>query len=97
MTHSDRRSVVVCSHVLNRTHPMLYGRRDAPSEAVDSGWQFVCMQFEETAETGRLIAVDELLVREPELAPYINEPPGAEVWRAHAKAAWTLRRNASET
>jgi hypothetical protein len=88
---SDRRSAIICSHVLEGGLPILRAKRDAliEEEPADSGWQFPCDSgvLEGTA-TGRVVSIEEVVRRDPSLAYLIDREIGTVWVRLSPSDAW---------
>jgi len=84
----DRRMVVVCSHVLEGGLPILFLRRDGPTEPADSGWQATCNRFVEDESACRLIAVSELVQLDATVGPFLSLPVGSELRRESGATGW---------
>jgi len=93
MTSRDegRRMVVVCSHVLETGKPILFARRDPPTEPVDTGWQVICNLVEENENTCRLISVDELVAMDRSIEAFLALPVGTVLTRDGPTAKWTIK------
>jgi hypothetical protein len=83
-------AVIVCSHVA-LGKPILFAARSQPDEAIDTGWQFVCNSgVEETIDTAKVWALNEVLSLEPSLQDFIDLPIGTELERTDAKSPWKI-------
>ena len=87
----DRRSAIICSHVLEDGLPILRAKRDMvdQDDPTDSGWQFLCDSGAgEEMATIRVISVEEVIQREPSLEQLLNSEVGSAWVRLHQGEAW---------
>ena len=88
---TDKRAVILCSHVANGKLPILYAERSEPIEDTDSGWQCLCYSgLAEDPDAAKVCSVHELLHLEPSLVPYVDSPPGTRLVRTSAADAWHI-------
>jgi hypothetical protein len=88
---NDRRGVILCSHVSSNRLPILYGERNEPIDAADSGWQFLCNSgVDENEHDATLWAVCELVTHEPSLLPFIDKAVGTRIIRTDKGSSWTI-------
>lgn len=90
MNEENRRgAVVVCTHVASGKFPILLAERSESDDPSDTGWQFVCNAgFEETAATGQIWLLEEVLRIEPSLRDYIILRPGTCLIRDNPSSPW---------
>ncbi len=96
-SQTDRRAVIVCSHVASGKCPILRAVRDDPVAAEDSGWQFRCAVTEDDPEFAKVWLVCEILNLDPSLAPFIDCPPGTVLARANSSSPWEIDRPEQQT
>ena len=93
--HRDRRSAIVCSHVLEDGLPILRAKRDELDEEdpSDSGWQFLCHSgVLEGMRTIRVVSIEEILHLEPSLEPFLDREVGSVVIRSKLGERWVDER-----
>ena len=76
----------VCSHVFNRTRPVLLVSRD------DGDWQLLCGEPHEAEERPRVVGLNHLVANDPTLNVILNLPPDWEAERASQSEQWVQRR-----
>jgi hypothetical protein len=87
----DSGAVIVCKHVFVDKLPILFAERlESDDDPVDTGWAFSCNVYEETVETGLVLAKSQLLKREPSLAKYMDFPVGTKLTRENKDSDWNL-------
>jgi hypothetical protein len=87
----DSGSVIVCSHIAKENYPILLAIRDEPTDAIDSGWQFLCNAMENEDTVGvQVWSVKDILNHEPTLAEFIKQQPGAILIRDNKNTAWKI-------
>lgn len=91
LSQGDRSAAMVCTHVANQGYPILYAQRDAPLRDADSGWQFVCNAgFQESEETIKIWAIEEVLNLEPSLVNCLYLPVGTILYRDNGGDDWEI-------
>lgn len=89
----DRRAAILCSHVAEGAFPILRAVRDEPEMDEDSGWQFLCCQFEEEdPDSAKVWLICEVLENDPTLLDYIDLPPGTVLTRQNKQEPWSITR-----
>lgn len=87
----ERSAAIVCEHIASRKHPILYGSRDEPLEAEDSGWQFVCNSgLDEDDGRAQVWSVGTVVAAEPSLADLVDKPAGTTLTRVDANSPWIV-------
>ena len=89
--HDESGAAIVCSHVARLGYSILYAHRDAPMEAVDSGWQFLCSGEPNHADDvvgGCVWSINDVLRTEPTLRPMLRHPIGTWLARPNSSAPW---------
>ena len=81
-------AAIVCGHIADSEAPIICAQRDMPEEAADSGWQFLCGAESEDWAEARVWSVDEVLQIAPDLAEFIDCPPGTVLTRSGPAGAW---------
>lgn len=86
-------AAIVCGHIAESEQPTIcYAQRDPPEEAADSGWQFFCGAENEDWEKARVWSVSEVLQIAPDLAEFIDYPPGTVLTRSGPAGAWVAEK-----
>lgn len=77
----------VCSHVFNKTRPILYVSR------ADGDWQFLCGGTHPADEVPHLIGINHLFEEDPTLEVLRSLPPEWEAERETANSLWKMEPN----
>lgn len=75
----------VCSHVFEKTSPVLYVSR------ADGDWQLLCGGMHDEGEVPRVVGLNHLLDDDPSLRAILDLPPDWEAERSAQKSAWERR------
>lgn len=82
-------AAIVCSHIAEAKNPVVrFAQRDVPEEAADSGWQFFCGVEEENWRDAQVWSISDVLQIAPDLAEFIDLPPGSTLSRADSDEGW---------
>ena len=82
-------AVIVCEHIALDGSPILLAIRDAPTEAVDSGWQLLCNSGKnENIDRAQVWSIGTALEREGSLKGLLLLPVGARLVRHSASSEW---------
>src|SRR5687768_8412672 len=85
-------AAIVCGHIADSDDPTIrHAQRDVPEEPADSGWQFLCGAESEDWAEARVWSVDEVLQIAPDLAQFIDCPPGTVLTRSGPEDAWNCK------
>jgi len=86
---TDKRAVIVCSHVAKGLHPVSVAVRDEPLDEVDSGWQIRCdLEQHGDDDLAQVWGVCEVLELEPGLAEFVEYAPGTRLTKSKATSKW---------
>ena len=86
-------AAIVCGHIAESEQPIIcHAQRDPPEEPADSGWQFFCGAESEDWEEARVWSVSEVLQIEPDLAEFIDCPPGTVLTRSGPAGTWVANK-----
>ena len=89
----DSGAAIVCQHVAEKGFPILLAFRDAPIEAVDSGWQFLCGSGKDEDEGKvQVWSLREVTELEPSLTELVDLPPGTSISRVSVGTLWEIAR-----
>jgi hypothetical protein len=69
-------AAIVCHEVAVEHAPILYAERSEPEDAAAIGWQILCGIGSEDWESAQVCALQEVLVYDPSLKPFIDSPAG---------------------
>lgn len=85
-------AAIVCGHIADSENPIIcYAQRDVPEEPADSGWQFLCGAENEDLAEARVWSLDEVLQISPDLAEFMDCPPGTVLTRSGPEDAWDCK------
>ena len=76
--------VYVCSHVFERTRPVLLAAHS------DGDWQFLCGGGHDAEEVPRVIGISHVLDSDPSIRAVLDLPPEWQAERASADEAWQI-------
>lgn len=68
----DNEPAYICSHIFNKTHPILYVCRE------DGDWQFLCGQTHNENELPQIVCLSHMLEYDPTLNELENLKPDWE-------------------
>lgn len=83
-------AAIVCEHVAASGAVIRCAYRELPEELADSGWQFLCGSVDEDLNGAQVWSVREVLKVSPELAGFIDLPPGSKLNRAGLSDSWSV-------
>lgn len=85
-------AAIVCEHIAGSKEAVIcYAERDIPEDPADSGWQFLCgVESEDWGKAG-VWSIDEVLQIAPDLAEFIDCPPGTVLTRSAPTDAWNCK------
>ncbi|HYV50203.1 MAG TPA: hypothetical protein VFA20_35355 [Myxococcaceae bacterium] len=75
----------VCSHVFQKTRPVLFVSR------ADGDWQLLCGDDHDEPEVPRVVGLNHLLDDDPGIKAVLDLPSGWEAERPGLEAAWERR------
>ena len=75
------KAVIICKHVLDNPSCVKCACKTEPSEASDSGWQFLCGAESHAAEDAKVVSEDEI----KKLIPSVSQ-----IWEAKAPCTFIL-------
>lgn len=86
---TDKRAVIVCSHVAQGIHPVSVAVRDEPLDEADSGWQIRCdVEQHGGDDPAQVWGVYEVLELEPSLAEFVDCVPGTRLMKSKVSSKW---------
>lgn len=86
-------AAIVCAHVAKLNYPILMAQKDEPINNADSGWQFLCNTgLDENYEEAQTWSINEILIIEPSLSSYMDQPAGTVLLRKNKESAWVIHK-----
>ena len=87
----DSGAAIVCQHVAAKGCPILLAFKNAPIEATDSGWQFLCGSDEHQDESKfQVWSCREITEFEPSINELGDLPVGSSISRVSPEAPWRI-------
>jgi hypothetical protein len=83
----DRERAMVCRHVADGA-PILCAAREEPAGSAACEWQFGCGDEQDAIPEPRLVALEEIVRRDPSAVEIVVHPRGTSLGRESADARW---------